>query len=370
MDVSELLRPLVDSAPPPPTVEHFKVRARRRRRGRVLARTTIAAVVLSAIVGIGLANRSDDAATKVVTASQPPPNAPTTALAGPTTTSTPLPAVALANRIAITRATPTFGPGLKTAEIVLVNSDGTDEAQLTHTADQGRVASQPAWSLDRRRLAFIESTPSGAINAGTGDIVIINTDGSNPVQLTTTGNASHPVWAPDGHHLAFARFDNGLPDVFVVGDDGSGLTQLTHGGAMSPTYSPDGTQLAYRNGVSDGGHIFIMEVDGTRARQLTTGLEEGGPAWSPDGTRIAFASTQDSSIYTIRFDGTQLARVTTCVSPSCFGDTAPAWSPDASQIVFDRSVGNLRQPYLVASTGGDAQPLVTDSNDDCCIAWS
>jgi Tol biopolymer transport system component len=232
------------------------------------------------------------------------------------------------------------------------------------------VASQPAWSRGRRRLAFVESTPAGAINAGTGDIVVVNADGTNPVRLTTSGTDTHPVWAPDGHHLALARVGNGSPpDIFVIRDDGSGLTQLTHGGGWSPTWSADGTQLAYRNGVSDGGHIFIVDADGSHARQLTKGLEEGNPAWSPDGTRIAFDSTQDASIYTIRVNGTNVTRITTCTRPACEEDVAPVWSPDGSQIVFERSLGGRRQIYFVNASGGEAHPLVTDTEDDCCTAW-
>ena len=97
-----------------------------------------------------------------------------------TAPTTPLPPAQPPDRLAFTRATPLFGPGLQHAEVVLVNDDGTDQVQLTHASADGLVASQPAWSPDRRRLAYIESTPAGAVNAGTGNIVIVDSDGTSP----------------------------------------------------------------------------------------------------------------------------------------------------------------------------------------------
>src|SRR6478609_7436762 len=141
MDIAELLRPLVDGAPPPPPLERLAARSRRRHRQRVVAGVLLSGIVVATVVGIGLASRSDHTTTKVVTARPPRSTTPT----APTSTTSPLPAVASSNRIAFTRARPMFGPGLETAEIVLVNADGSDEVQLTHAAKDGLVASQPAW---------------------------------------------------------------------------------------------------------------------------------------------------------------------------------------------------------------------------------
>lgn len=365
MDVSDLLRPLVDGAPPPPSLTQLARRVRRRqRRARLLAGATLAALVALGVAGAMLLRRSAES-TKVRTAGRPAPRTPST---GGATSKEPGPGAAAArNQIAVTRASPSFGPGIATAEIVLVNSDGTHQVQLTHAARDGMVASQPAWSPDRRRLAFIRSTPAGVVNAGTGDIVVMNADGSHPTRLTTGGTDTRPVWAPDGRQLAFSRFTNGLAaNLFRMNDDGSGLTQVTHDGAISPTWSPDGTRLAYRSlpgGSPDGGHIFIVNADGTHPRQLTRGLEQGNPAWSPDGTRIAYANSQDNSLYTIRPDGTATKRITV-------GGGAVAWSPDASHIVYELNLGGRRQIYIANDTGRDARPLVTDSDDDCCATWS
>jgi Tol biopolymer transport system component len=355
MNVSELLRPMVDDAPPAPPLERIAARARRRRRVRRAAAAAVALVVLG-IVGLAWDGR-------------PQRTSPQRVVTAPTT---PLPPAQPPDRLAFTRATPLFGPGLQHAEVVLVNDDGTHQVQLTHASADGLVASQPAWSPDRRRLAYIESTPAGAVNAGTGNVVVVDSDGTSHRRVTTGGTDTHPVWSPDGHQIAFARDDDGLMNIFEVNIDGSGLRQLTTSGAMSPTWSPDGTHIAYQDmpgGVPDGGHIFVMGADGAVPTQITHGAEETQPAWSPDGTRIAFQNTRDSSLYTVHPDGTAPTRIPTCSSQAC-SDISPAWSTDSARIVFVRSDGSRRQPYIVGSDGGDARPLLTDAADDCCFAWS
>src|SRR4051812_27474821 len=114
MDISELVQPLIDGAPAPPPVEQIAARARRRHRTRI-ARATIAVLVVVVGVVFSVNRGSHDATSRVGTVNQP------TTVPPATPSSTPLlPAIAPPNRIALTVATPTFGPGLQAAEIVLV----------------------------------------------------------------------------------------------------------------------------------------------------------------------------------------------------------------------------------------------------------
>jgi len=57
----------------------------------------------------------------------------------------------------------------------------------------------------------------------------MNSDGSNPRNLTNTPNAEEddPVWLPDGRIL-FVGNREGNWDLFAMKKDGSGLVNLTH----------------------------------------------------------------------------------------------------------------------------------------------
>ena len=66
---------------------------------------------------------------------------------------------------------------------------------LERLPQQGRA---PSWSPDARRIAF-ESDRGGCYA-----LFVATRDGSQLKRVTDSYlNATHPVWAPDGQHLAF-----------------------------------------------------------------------------------------------------------------------------------------------------------------------
>ena len=234
-----------------------------------------------------------------------------------------------------------------------INPDGSELTSLhTPTADS------PAWSSDGTRLAF-ERGPFSV-----SDIYVREPDGTL-IQLTT-GPDGEPAWSPDGTKIAFTRVvpragpgNFRSDEIHVMDEDGSNVTRLTDSvadglgfDASEPAWSPDGSRIAFtrviRGGLEIDTEIYVMNADGTEVSRLTHNFtpnnvigdqSDFGPDWSPDGGRIAFSGRHDnnSDIYTIRPDGSQLTRLTTDTG----FDREPAWSPDGTKIAFINAFSDL-----------------------------
>ncbi|MGH3083163.1 MAG: TolB family protein [Gaiellaceae bacterium] len=143
------------------------------------------------------------------------------------------------------------------------------------------VAPRPApWAT----LAFTRADAAG------GGVYLA--DGRKVLRLRRV--AGDPAWSPDGRRLAFvAPGAGGAGDVFVVDADGDHKGRLTRTDRIdeaSPSWSPDGRHLV----VERGGKLVVLRAEGDGGRRLATGLE---PAWSPAGRRIAF--TDGDNLYLI-----------------------------------------------------------------------
>ena len=140
--------------------------------------------------------------------------------------------------------------------------------------------------------------------------------------------ASDPVWSPDGSRIAFVRSDINELGIYVVRRDGSGLHRI--GSGFDPSWSPDGTRIAFGAGAGETSAIFTMRSDGSDRHRLTRPrfVFDSSPDWSPDGRRIAFVRDNDrlASIHVMKADGTNRFRLADGGSPD--------WSPDGSRLAF------------------------------------
>ncbi len=124
-----------------------------------------------------------------------------------------------------------------------------------------------------------------------GEIYTVNGDGT---QLTLITHGIDPSWSPDGTLIAFARWDNTNPGVFVANADGSNerLVFATNK-ARWPQVSPDGKYVAFARDKTQVENKVIWSLG---VVELATGkLSEPQcsqvsylPNWSADGFKIYY----------------------------------------------------------------------------------
>lgn len=174
-------------------------------------------------------------------------------------------------------------------------------------------------------------------STGEGGIYTIRPTGSDQRRLTGP-KASEPSWSPDGQRIAFVRDVNGHGQIFTMGPGGAGRTRVTHGSwdLRSPAFSPSGNRIVF-SGASPSASsrsIFTIGVDGTDRRRLVAGGHVDDPSYSVHG-RIVFAGypaggSPPAGIWTAWGDGSHLRRLTS--NPDVY-DEFPDWSPDGARIV-------------------------------------
>jgi Tol biopolymer transport system component len=237
-------------------------------------------------------------------------------------------------------------------EIFVINSDGTELAQLTDipAGDCSASSSEPIISDDGSKIAFFRVD----FNTWNRGIFVINSDGTGEQQLTENFDRDFSM-SGDGSKIAFLGSDDFDFQYFVINSDGTGLTKLTQNSnnyqdannnvnpPSAPSISDDGSKIAFEGYVGSDREIFVINSDGTGLKQLTDNTEDDwAPAISGDGSRIAFQRTEyqevtsnpkpiTPQVFVINSDGTGLAQLTND-SETAFWN--PSISDNGEKIAF------------------------------------
>ncbi|RPI22379.1 MAG: hypothetical protein EHM70_23880 [Chloroflexota bacterium] len=217
-------------------------------------------------------------------------------------------------------------------EICVSKSDGSDTNCF---GEPGHSLSDPLWSRDGEHLLFQYSSPAA-------NLYIARPDGTEMVQLTydTSGSNYCASWSPDGSKIAYfhgsAQYPGVTGDVWVMNADGSNPQVIFEDAVWGHyeghlAWSPNGLWLA----IPSAGGLFLVSPDGSIARHVE-GTGEGlyyDLTWSPtpSGWPLFFSSTptwmgERSTWYLASEE----------VQPVSLPGTewGPVWSPDGQKGAF------------------------------------
>lgn len=116
-------------------------------------------------------------------------------------------------------------------------------------------------------------------------------------RMARIGRAFSPSFSPDGKRVAFVSDLNGIPQVWIVPNDGGYLQLVTIGNdPVSGVYwSPmdkDLMSFSLAPGGGMNGQIYVVRTDGTGLRRLTAGGKENNnlAGWTHDGRLLIVGS--------------------------------------------------------------------------------
>ena len=128
--------------------------------------------------------------------------------------------------------------------------------QSVDVAD-GRFTPEVMWGMgkmgeakvspDGSRIAYTVTYYDVNKNKGNAELYVMNADGSNINQITTTAKSEfNPIWLND-NQIAFARGTENGPQIFTIDADGKNEKQLSNieGGIEGFMLSPDQTKVVY-----------------------------------------------------------------------------------------------------------------------------
>jgi Tol biopolymer transport system component len=175
------------------------------------------------------------------------------------------------------------GPG----QIWIMRADGSGKRMVIAPS---RGGSQPAWSPNGRRILY---------RCYTADyreaICSVHPDGRDPHKLFALAghNLEDPSFSPSG---TFIVFDIDVTRLAIIHSNGTHFRSIPNTArlqASEPSWSPNGRWIAFSDHTLNGlPSVFLIHPDGSGLRRITypgkPGYRDTFPVWSPDATKIAF----------------------------------------------------------------------------------
>lgn len=270
-------------------------------------------------------------------------------------------------RVAIVK----FGIEPPRLELLTVDARGALPVRLVGGGERAKLLpfplAAPSWSPDGSQIAFTGWIGATREKGTQTKVFVMSADSSGLHAVPGTTEGYGPVFAPDGHTLAFARLrqrqargrhgssrTESAATIWLVdlaGGPSRRLTPWRDGLENLPSsFSPDGTVLALsrdRPGRS-GPEAVAMRLDGTGSTVLARNASQ--PVYSPDGSEIALTRLREraivrrghgkpgtvrvettSDLFAMNADGSQSRRLTK--TPGKL-ESWPSWDPSGERLAY------------------------------------
>jgi Tol biopolymer transport system component len=215
------------------------------------------------------------------------------------------------------------------------------------------------------RIAYVSN------RTGSPQIFIIGSDGAGDTQLTTEGVNQHPFWSQDGNTLYFISDRGRGVGLWSMNPDGSDQKEVLNvPGSTGYAISPNGEHVTY---LQPGQGVIRLFLDGLLWAELPG--QHLTYQWSPDSQRIVLELGDTKVIGTLDVASSTINPIT----DNSYASWNPTWSPDSQRVVFASTkdgnagiyIADINQKNIQRLTPLDAwSQAPTWANDGSLIAYN
>jgi len=165
-----------------------------------------------------------------------------------------------------------------------------------------------SFSPDGKKIAYDQNM------AGHSEIFVYHSTDHSQRNITNYPSKDFaPAWSPNGKRIAFNSDRDGTVGIYVMREDGTGITRITQSGGFksyNPEWSPKDNNIVYYFEKGDNkDQIHLTDAVGSFHRNISNDENHNYfPGWAPDG-KVIYTMGEDA-IFTMNSDGTNKAPIT------------------------------------------------------------